>query len=448
MGGRGSCGICDPSDFAIFAPHRLNSTDNKRARIQIPVPRLCGAAARDEFYGNNHAAHSIARHTRFRGFAALAVVPGRCGPVASSSTSRPARSSSSEDAFQRWYPASLTKLMTAYVAFRAVQPGQVSLASPVRITKAAAKQPPSKMGYKPGPILTLDNALKIIMVKSANDVAAAIGDSLGGSRGRLRRPMNAEAARLGMTGSQLRQPAWPARRRPVHDRPRPGGPGVGAAPRVPAICRYFSTRRLVRSASKAIRQLQHADRPLRRRRRHEDRLHLRLRLQPGLLGDPERPHRGRGGARLDLGRSRAEKSAAMLARGFAVTTDRGPTLGGLQPSGSGQTRPPTCTTSFAPRKRAPRSRKGTRSAGQGSGRGQRGRPEVGRPRDLNRPRELVTVSLGGATGPVPRAVAAAFAEETAAGAARRAVADMPPRPAMPPGAEPVAMQGDSAVGHL
>ena len=72
----------------------------------------------------------------------------------------------SEQAFQRWFPASLTKLMTAYVAFRAIQQGEVTLESPVRISAKATNEPPSKMGYPAGTVLTLDAALKIIMVKS------------------------------------------------------------------------------------------------------------------------------------------------------------------------------------------------------------------------------------------------------------------------------------------
>lgn len=104
-----------------------------------------------------------------------------------------------EDAFKRWYPASLTKLMTAYTAFRAVKAGEMQFNSPVRISQNAANEPPSKIGYPPGSVLTLDNALKIIMVKSANDVATAIAESVGGSEQAFAARMNAEAARLGMT---------------------------------------------------------------------------------------------------------------------------------------------------------------------------------------------------------------------------------------------------------
>ncbi|KAB2857740.1 MAG: D-alanyl-D-alanine carboxypeptidase, partial [Bauldia sp.] len=59
-----------------------------------------------------------------------------------------------EDAFAPWYPASLTKLMTTFVLFRAVKAGEITLESPVRISERAAKEPPSKMGYKPGSVLT------------------------------------------------------------------------------------------------------------------------------------------------------------------------------------------------------------------------------------------------------------------------------------------------------
>jgi D-alanyl-D-alanine carboxypeptidase len=85
-----------------------------------------------------------------------------------------------DDAFQRWYPASLTKLMTAYLALRAMKSGQLAVDSPVKISANAAKQPPTRMGYKPGNVLTLDNAIKIMMAKSANDVAVAVAETAAG----------------------------------------------------------------------------------------------------------------------------------------------------------------------------------------------------------------------------------------------------------------------------
>jgi D-alanyl-D-alanine carboxypeptidase len=105
------------------------------------------------------------------------------------------------EAFRRWHPASVTKLMTAYTTFRAVEAGELRLDSPITVTRYAASKPPSKMGWKPGSTVSLDNALKIIMVKSANDIATAIGDNVGGSEKAFAARMNAESARLGMTGS-------------------------------------------------------------------------------------------------------------------------------------------------------------------------------------------------------------------------------------------------------
>jgi len=111
-----------------------------------------------------------------------------------------------QDAFKRWYPASLSKLMTAYVTFRAIQAGEVALDSPIKVTKHSAGEPPSKMGFKPGSVMRLDNALKMMLVKSANDIAMAVGENIGGSQAAFADRMNAEAARLGMAGTHFVNP--------------------------------------------------------------------------------------------------------------------------------------------------------------------------------------------------------------------------------------------------
>ena len=111
-----------------------------------------------------------------------------------------------EDAFQKWYPASLTKLMTAYVAFRQVDAGRWTMTTPIVMTKRAAAEPPSKIGLKPGQALTLDDALKVLLVKSANDVAYAIADNIGGSKENFVAMMNAEARRLGMNSTNFINP--------------------------------------------------------------------------------------------------------------------------------------------------------------------------------------------------------------------------------------------------
>jgi D-alanyl-D-alanine carboxypeptidase len=111
-----------------------------------------------------------------------------------------------QDAFKRWYPASLSKLMTAYVTFRALAAGEVQLDSPIKVTKHSAAEPPSKMGFKPGSVMRLDNALKMMLVKSANDIAMAVGENVGGSPAAFAERMNAEATRLGMNGTHFVNP--------------------------------------------------------------------------------------------------------------------------------------------------------------------------------------------------------------------------------------------------
>ncbi|MGC5781574.1 D-alanyl-D-alanine carboxypeptidase family protein [Methylobacterium sp. NFXW15] len=101
-----------------------------------------------------------------------------------------------------WFPASITKLMTTYVALDLVRQGRASMDTLITISPNAAAEPPSKMGFKPGTQLTLGNALKIIMVKSANDVAFAIGESLGGSIDNFAAMMNDSARRIGMRDSR------------------------------------------------------------------------------------------------------------------------------------------------------------------------------------------------------------------------------------------------------
>lgn len=112
----------------------------------------------------------------------------------------------SEEATRPWFPASTTKLMTAYVALRAIKAGQIAFDTPIVVSLTATRQPPSKIGLKPGQQITLENALKIIMVKSANDVSTVIAEGIGGSTAGFSAMMNAEARRLGMRESHFVNP--------------------------------------------------------------------------------------------------------------------------------------------------------------------------------------------------------------------------------------------------
>ncbi|UDL94776.1 serine hydrolase [Lichenihabitans sp. PAMC28606] len=105
-----------------------------------------------------------------------------------------------------WYPASLTKLMTVYVALSAVREGRITLDTPLMVSARAAVMPPSKMGFRPGTLVTLDNALKMLMVKSPNDVAVTIAEGVSGSVEAFADDMNVYGARLGLHESHFVNP--------------------------------------------------------------------------------------------------------------------------------------------------------------------------------------------------------------------------------------------------
>jgi D-alanyl-D-alanine carboxypeptidase len=105
-----------------------------------------------------------------------------------------------------WYPASLTTLITVYVALDAVHSGRLTLDTPLIMSARAAQMPPSKMGFRPGTEVTLDNALKMLMVKSPNDVAGMIAEGVSGSVEAFADEMNAAAQRLGLHESHFVNP--------------------------------------------------------------------------------------------------------------------------------------------------------------------------------------------------------------------------------------------------
>ncbi len=110
------------------------------------------------------------------------------------------------EATHPWYPASVTKLMTVYVALSAVRDHQISLDTPLVVSRYAASMPPSKMGFRPGTEVTLGNALKMLMVKSPNDIAITIAEGIAGSVPAFAEDMNASAAQLGMRQSHFVNP--------------------------------------------------------------------------------------------------------------------------------------------------------------------------------------------------------------------------------------------------
>jgi D-alanyl-D-alanine carboxypeptidase len=106
-----------------------------------------------------------------------------------------------QDAGQPWHPASVTKLMTAYLAFAAIKDGRVTLDTPVTISQHAWNQAPAKSGLEVGESVSLKDALYIMLVKSANDMAVAIAETVGGSEKAFVAQMNLMAQQMGMTAT-------------------------------------------------------------------------------------------------------------------------------------------------------------------------------------------------------------------------------------------------------
>ncbi len=111
-----------------------------------------------------------------------------------------------DNAGQAWYPASVTKLMTAYVTLRAVKDRRLSLDTLLTVSPNAVAQQPSKMGFKAGTQVTVDNALKMLLVKSANDIAVVLAEGVSGSIELFANDMNKAAQRLGMTQTSYVNP--------------------------------------------------------------------------------------------------------------------------------------------------------------------------------------------------------------------------------------------------
>ncbi|SFC93707.1 D-alanyl-D-alanine carboxypeptidase family protein [Tropicimonas isoalkanivorans] len=105
----------------------------------------------------------------------------------------------SRNADTRLHPASLTKMMTLYIAFEAVEHGEIGLDTKVKISRKAANEVPSKLGLRAGQTIEFRYLIRAAAVKSANDAATAIGEAVSGNEAAFARRMNRTAKELGMT---------------------------------------------------------------------------------------------------------------------------------------------------------------------------------------------------------------------------------------------------------
>ncbi len=110
----------------------------------------------------------------------------------------------SENANTRLHPASLTKMMTLYIAFEEIERGNISLDTMVTVTKNAAAQPPSRIGLKAGQKIALRYLIRAAAIKSANDAASAIGDHISGNEAKFAARMTRTAKALGMRNTTFK----------------------------------------------------------------------------------------------------------------------------------------------------------------------------------------------------------------------------------------------------
>jgi len=99
----------------------------------------------------------------------------------------------------RNYPASLTKIMTLYMIFDALESKKISMNTKLKVSKRASRQPPSKLHLSPGSRITVKNAIMALITKSANDVATVVAENLGKSERNFAKLMTKKAKQLGMT---------------------------------------------------------------------------------------------------------------------------------------------------------------------------------------------------------------------------------------------------------
>lgn len=138
------------------------------------------------------------------------------------------------------YPASLTKMMTLYMLFEALQQGRTDLTTQIPVSAYAAARPPTKIGFRPGDTIDVESAIHALVIKSANDVAVAVAEYLGGTEERFAAMMTARARQLGMRSTTFRNASGlpdPDQRTTARDMALLG---MTLRARYPQYYRYFS----------------------------------------------------------------------------------------------------------------------------------------------------------------------------------------------------------------
>jgi D-alanyl-D-alanine carboxypeptidase len=150
------------------------------------------------------------------------------------------------------HPASLTKMMTLYLVFDAIEAGRLRLSDPVPMSRHAASMQPSRLGLAVGQSISVDNAISVVAVKSANDVAVALAEKLGGTESNFVTMMNAKALQLGMRNTHFANACGLTDARNITTARDLAILGVALVHDHPRFYRYFSERNFVWNRSNMV----------------------------------------------------------------------------------------------------------------------------------------------------------------------------------------------------
>jgi D-alanyl-D-alanine carboxypeptidase len=140
------------------------------------------------------------------------------------------------------HPASLTKIMTLYLLFERLEAGKIKMSTEMPVSAHAAAQAPSKLGLKPGQSIAVETAIRAIVTKSANDVAATVAEALAGNEPEFAKLMTAKAHALGMTHTTYRNASGLPEDQQITTARDQAILGRAIQDRFPQYYRYFSTR--------------------------------------------------------------------------------------------------------------------------------------------------------------------------------------------------------------
>lgn len=191
------------------------------------------ADARRSRHRHHHRHHHEARHSYNPPFASI-IVDANSGATLESSNPDSLR-----------HPASLTKMMTLYLLFERLDAGKMSLDTEMRVSEHASEQDPTKLGLRPGQTIRVEDAIKGLVTKSANDAAVVIAEAIGGDEDDFAKMMTRKARALGMTRTVYRNASGLPNDDQVTTARDQATLGRALQDRFPRYYRYFATTSFV-----------------------------------------------------------------------------------------------------------------------------------------------------------------------------------------------------------